>query len=166
MQSLIIALFLPVCLFSCCGAKATVHGDAATQTSMSYNKLTAEEADVIQQKGTELKGVGEYTDHEAAGHYICRQCNAELYRSKDKFHSGCGWPSFDDEIEGRVERHEDTTLGMTRVEIVCANCKGHLGHVFDGERMTAKNTRHCVNSISLRFVKAGEKLPAMIVLEK
>jgi peptide-methionine (R)-S-oxide reductase len=134
------------------------------QTSMSYNKLTAEEAYVIQQKGTERPNVGEYTDHEADGIYICRQCNAQLYRSKDKFHSGCGWPSFDDEIEGAVERREDSSLGMARVEIVCSNCDGHLGHVFTGERMTEKNTRHCVNSISMRFFKAGEKPPAMIVI--
>lgn len=131
---------------------------------MSYNKLNANEAYVILQKGTESRGVGEYTDLEADGTYICRQCNAELYRSKDKFHSGCGWPSFDDEVAGAVDRHEDASLGMTRVEIVCSNCKGHLGHVFHGEGMTQKNTRHCVNSISMRFIKAGEEVPAMIVL--
>ena len=136
------------------------------QQPMTYNKLNKEEAYVIQQKGTERAGVGEYTDLEADGTYICRQCNAELYRSKDKFHSGCGWPSFDDEIEGAVERHEDNTLGMSRTEIVCSNCKGHLGHVFHGEGMTAKNTRHCVNSISMRFIKAGVKPPAKIVLPK
>lgn len=131
---------------------------------MTYNKLTAEEAYVIQEKGTEPRGVGEYTDTATDGVYICRQCNAQLYRSADKFHSGCGWPSFDDEIEGAVERHEDSTFGMVRTEIVCANCKGHLGHVFFGERMTDKNTRHCVNSLSMRLVPAGEKPPAPIVL--
>jgi peptide-methionine (R)-S-oxide reductase len=131
---------------------------------MTYNKLTAEEAYVIQEKGTEPSGVGEYTDTTTDGVYICRQCNAQLYRSADKFHSGCGWPSFDDEIEGAVERHEDSTFGMVRTEIVCANCKGHLGHVFFGERMTDKNTRHCVNSLSMRLVPAGEKPPAPIVL--
>lgn len=142
---------------------------APTKTSnqkpaMSYNKLTPEEAYVIQQKGTEQRGVGEYTDTKADGLYICRQCNAELYRSKDKFHSNCGWPSFDDEIEGAVDRHEDNSVGMVRVEIVCSNCKGHLGHVFSGERMTEKNTRHCVNSISMRFVAAGETPPPMLVV--
>lgn len=133
--------------------------------AMSYNKLTAEEAYVIQEKGTEAPGVGEYTDNKADGLYICRQCNAELYRSTDKFQSNCGWPSFDDEIAGAVERHEDGTLGMVRVEIVCTNCKGHLGHVFAGERMTEKNTRHCVNSISMKFVAAGVTPPSMLIVK-
>ena len=130
----------------------------------SYNELTDEEARVLLQKGTERAGTGEYTDLEEPGLYICRQCNAPLYRSQDKFHSGCGWPSFDDEIDGAVDRHVDYSFGMVRTEIVCSNCKGHLGHVFDGERMTEKNTRHCVNSISMRFVPAGEEPPAKIVL--
>jgi len=129
----------------------------------NYNPLSGLEAHVILEKGTERAGTGEYTDHEADGTYICRQCNAALYRSADKFHSGCGWPSFDDEIAGAVERHADTTHGMVRVEIVCKNCKGHLGHVFEGERMTRKNTRHCVNSVSMRFVPAGTELPKPIV---
>jgi len=134
--------------------------------AMTYNKLTEQEAFVIQQKGTEQPGIGEYTDTETDGTYICRQCNQELYRSTDKFHSGCGWPSFDDEIKGAVERHEDNSHRMQRIEIVCSNCKGHLGHVFNGERMTAKNTRHCVNSISMRLIKKGDDIPKMIVLPK
>ncbi|MFT4514103.1 MAG: peptide-methionine (R)-S-oxide reductase [Planctomycetota bacterium] len=132
--------------------------------AMSYNKLTDDEALVIQRKGTELPNVGEYTDHKADGLYICRQCNAELYRSEDKFHANCGWPSFDDEIAGAVDRHEDNTHGMARVEIVCSNCKGHLGHVFHGEHKTAKNTRHCVNSISMKFVPAGATVPPMLIV--
>ena len=140
---------------------------APSQTSPEpmpdYNPLNAFESDVILKKGTERAFTGEYADHDADGTYVCRQCNAALYRSQDKFHSGCGWPSFDDEIAGAVERHRDFSHGMVRTEIVCANCKGHLGHVFEGERMTEKNTRHCVNSVSMRFVPAGKELPARIV---
>jgi methionine-R-sulfoxide reductase len=127
-----------------------------------YNKLTKEEARVIEQKGTEWAFTGEYTNNKKDGTYICRKCNAQLYKSKDKFESNCGWPSFDDEIDGAVTRVPDAD--GRRTEIICTNCDGHLGHVFLGERYTAKNTRHCVNSISMIFIPEGETIPEKIVV--
>lgn len=116
-----------------------------------WNELTPDEKCVILNKGTEYPNTGEYNSFYEKGTFVCRQCEAPLYRSETKFNSGCGWPSFDDQIAKNVEHVLDAD--GRRTEIVCANCKGHLGHVFFGERFTEKDTRHCVNSISMKFIK-------------
>lgn len=119
-------------------------------TKENFNTLTSEEQRVIVNKGTERAFTGEYTDLFEGGLYVCKQCDSPLYNSEHKFPSHCGWPSFDDEITGSVKRVPDAD--GHRVEIVCATCDGHLGHVFEGEYLTDKNIRHCVNSISMKFV--------------
>lgn len=129
-------------------------GTAPEVDSKGYNKLTAEQEEVIVNKGTERPYSGEYVKDMGEGLYTCARCNEALYTSKTKFDSECGWPSFDEEIEGKVKRIPDPD-GM-RTEIVCVKCNAHLGHVFLGEGFTAKNTRHCVNSISLKFIPAAE----------
>ncbi|MCB0807105.1 MAG: bifunctional methionine sulfoxide reductase B/A protein [Bacteroidales bacterium] len=129
--------------------------DVKTNDDMQYNELTPFENFVILEKGTERPFTGEYVDFKENGTYTCKRCGTPLYKSDDKFDSHCGWPSFDDEIDGAVKRVPDAD-GF-RTEIVCANCGGHLGHVFEGEGFTPKDTRHCVNSVSLDFVPQDKK---------
>jgi peptide methionine sulfoxide reductase msrA/msrB len=120
----------------------------------NYRKLTKEEKRVILYKGTEYPGTGEYNNFKGVGVFNCKQCNTPLYKSSDKFNSGCGWPSFDDAIDENVSEISDSD--GRRTEIICKNCGGHLGHVFRGEQFTSKNTRHCVNSVSLIFESEKE----------
>ena len=124
--------------------------EVLTESSL-YNPLNDKEAYVILKKGTEYAFTGAYHDSKTEGTYICRQCNLPLFRSADKFNSRTGWPSFDDFIGESVTEQPDAD--GRRVEIICSNCEGHLGHVFKGEGFTEKQTRHCVNSLSLNFVK-------------
>lgn len=127
---------------------------------MPYNTLTPEEKNVLENKGTERPFTGEYDDFYEPGTFICRRCNAPLYSSKAKFDAGCGWPAFDDCFAGAITRVPGNSyMGE---EILCANCGGHLGHVFAGENFTKTNERHCANSLSLKFIKEGEELPTVL----
>jgi len=121
-------------------------------TNQNYNQLNDEEKYIIEYKGTERPFTGEYDNFYEDGSYYCRRCNAELYRSVDKFDAHCGWPAFDKEVDGAVKHLPDPD--GHRIEVECANCGGHLGHVFMGEGFTPTNARHCINSISMKFVPA------------
>jgi len=127
---------------------------------MNYNKLTPKEEEVIANKATEAPFTGEYNNFYVDGTFICRRCNAALFSSKSKFDSGCGWPSFDENLSNAIKRIPDPD-GM-RIEIQCANCSAHLGHEFVGERFTDKNTRECVNSLSIFFIPKEKELPKAI----
>ena len=121
------------------------------------SRLTEAEKKIIVDKGTEPPFSGRYDNFFEKGFFACRACSSLLYNSVSKFNSGCGWPSFDDEIAGAIKRIPDYSSGKSRTEILCAKCNGHLGHVFLGENMTEKNTRHCVNSLSIRFIPINKE---------
>ncbi len=127
---------------------------------MKYNDLNPEEKRIIEDKETEAPFTGEYDNFYQEGTFICRKCNAPLFSSKTKFDAGCGWPSFDENFPNAVTRLPDRD--GQRTEIECSNCKAHLGHVFEGEHLTDKNTRHCVNSLSIRFISKGKEMPQVI----
>lgn len=135
---------------------------------MTYNKLTSQEEEIIVDKGTESPFSGEYDDFYEDGVFICRRCYTPLFSSEAKFDAGCGWPSFDEEYPHSLKRVPDPdgpaslSQGGQRTEIQCGSCGAHLGHEFVGEHLTQKNTRHCVNSISIKFIPKGEKLPEIL----
>lgn len=148
MRAIICILY--ILTFSACAQSQTNQTNNAMDKDIKYNSLTPEEEYVILHKGTERPYTGELLENKSKGTYVCKRCEAPLYYSEDKFESHCGWPSFDQEIPDAVQRVMDAD--GRRVEIICKSCGAHLGHVFEGEGFTSKNTRHCVNSISMKFV--------------
>lgn len=124
---------------------------------MPYNQLLVQEKRIIENRGTQAPFTGEYDNFYADGTFICKKCNAPLFSSQAKFDANCGWPAFDDNFHNAVTRLIDAD--GYRTEIECSNCGAHLGHVFEGEQFTKKNTRHCVNSLSMRFVAVGKEMP-------
>ena len=164
MRNLLFISFTLLSLMACSQNPADSTKSAGTDSTSArkYNQLTPQQEQVILHKATDRAFTGDYYDKTDEGVYVCRQCNNPLYRSADKFESHCGWPSFDDEIKGAVIRVPDAD-GM-RTEIICANCHGHLGHVFTGEGFTDKDTRHCVNTSSIQFYPAADvkKIPPVI----
>lgn len=125
-----------------------------------YNKLTSDEKDIIEGKGTEAPFTGEYDNFYQEGVYICKKCNTPLFSAEAKFDAGCGWPSFDENFPDAIKRIPDAD--GERMEIQCNNCGAHLGHVFEGEKMTDKDTRHCVNSLSIKFIPKNKTLPKIL----
>jgi methionine-R-sulfoxide reductase len=153
--------FLVLLLFIQFSNHAMSQKSDSTQTNTTeYNSLNEFETQVIVNKGTERAYTGEFWNHFENGTYVCRRCNAPIYKSNTKFESHCGWPSFDDEIPGSVDKTTDAD--GRRTEITCHHCQGHLGHVFIGEKYTDKDTRHCVNSVSILFIPFNQELPKLI----